>query len=155
MKTNILIAVCMTVLAFSSCKEGENKTSQTEEFKFFSEQFADIKILRYQVPDFDSLSLNQKKLLYFLSKAAIAGRDIIYDQNGKYNLAIRRTLENIVESYKGDRDTSEFTNLWSTQKEYGSPTEFIIITVPTNSCPDLQRNISLSLSKTQTSRSFR
>lgn len=92
----------------SSCKQGEKNDSQNGDFKFFSEQFADLKILRYQVPDFDSLSLNQKKLLYYLSKAAIAGRDIIYDQNGKYNLAIRRTLENIVENYNGDRNTPEF-----------------------------------------------
>lgn len=94
----------------SSCKQGEKSNATTEEFKFFSEQFADIKILRYQVPDFDSLSLNQKKLLYYLSKAAIAGRDIIYAQNGEHNLAIRRTLENIVENYKGIRETKDFQN---------------------------------------------
>lgn len=94
----------------SSCKQGEKSNATTEEFKFFSEQFADIKILRYQVPDFDSLSLNQKKLLYYLSKAAIAGRDIIYAQNGEHNLAIRRTLENIVENYKGNRETKDFQN---------------------------------------------
>lgn len=108
MKTNVLIALFMMGFIISSCKEGEKTSSEAEDFKFFSEQFADIKILRYQVPEFDSLSLNQKKLLYYLSKAAIAGRDIIYDQNGKYNLSIRRTLENIVDSYKGNRDTPEF-----------------------------------------------
>ena len=92
----------------SSCKQGEKSSAPAEDFKFFSEQFADLKILRYQVPDFDSLTLNQKKLLFYLSKAAIAGRDIIYSQNGEYNLAIRRTLENIVENYKGDRNSKDF-----------------------------------------------
>lgn len=94
----------------SSCKQAEKSTTANEDFKFFSEQFADLKILRYQVPDFENLSLNQKKLLYFLSKAAIAGRDIIYAQNGEYNLVIRRTLENIVENYKGSRETKDFEN---------------------------------------------
>jgi dipeptidyl-peptidase-3 len=81
------------------------------ELRGTSEQFADIRILRYQVPEFDSLSLNQKKLLYYLSQAAIAGRDIIYAQNGKYNLLIRQTLENIVESYSGNRANPDFEKL--------------------------------------------
>ncbi|HEX3007086.1 MAG TPA: dihydrofolate reductase, partial [Bacteroidales bacterium] len=108
MKTKVLMLLFMIALTISSCKEGEKKTQETDDFKFFTEQFADIKILRYQVPDFDSLTLNQKKLLYYLSKAAIAGRDIIYSQNGTYNLAIRRTLENIVDTYKGDRESADF-----------------------------------------------
>lgn len=92
-----------------SCSDNAGKkSSETDDFSFLSEQFADLKILRYQVPDFDSLSLNQKTLLYYLSKAAIAGRDIIYAQNGSYNLAIRRTLENIIDTYKGNRDTPDF-----------------------------------------------
>ncbi len=99
----------MIGLSLNSCKQEKQKESQVLDFKFFSEQFADLKILRYQVPEFDSLNLNQKKLIYFLSKAAIAGRDIIYDQNGKYNLAIRRTLENIVDTYKGERSSQEFS----------------------------------------------
>lgn len=89
--------------------QSEQKTAeQTDTFKYLVEQFADLKILRYQVPGFEDLSLNQKKLLYYLCQAGLAGRDIIYDQNGKYNLAIRKTLENIVENYKGDRKTPEF-----------------------------------------------
>lgn len=77
-------------------------------FNFFVEQFADIRILRYLVPEFDNLSLKQKKLIYYLSQAALAGRDILFDQNGKYNLAIRRTLENILMTFKGDRDNQNF-----------------------------------------------
>ncbi len=77
-------------------------------FNFFVEQFSDIRILRYLVPEFNNLSLKQKKLIYYLSQAALAGRDILFDQNGKYNLAIRRTLENILMTFKGDRDNQNF-----------------------------------------------
>lgn len=106
----ILSAFMVSTLSFS-CKNSSQQQvtgEQPDTFKYFVEQFADLKILRYQVPGFDTLSLNQKKLIYYLSQAAIAGRDIIYDQNGKYNLTIRRTLENIVETYKGDRNTDDF-----------------------------------------------
>jgi dipeptidyl-peptidase-3 len=96
------------MISCNSSHKSAESTEQADTFKYFVEKFADLKILRYQVPGFDSLSLNQKKLLYYLSQAALAGRDIIYDQNGKYNLAIRKTLENIVENYKGDRTSEEF-----------------------------------------------
>lgn len=110
MKTKVLIALLMIGSIMSSCKNDGNINQETD-FKFLSEQFADLRILRYQIPEFDSLSLNQKKLLYYLSQAAIAGRDIIYAQNGKYNLVIRRTLENIVDSYSGNRANPEFEKL--------------------------------------------
>ncbi|HRY32224.1 MAG TPA: dihydrofolate reductase [Bacteroidales bacterium] len=90
-----------------SCKPGEKKSEQ-ETFQFLLEQFADLKIMQYQVPGFDSLSLDQKKLLYYLSQAALCGRDIIYDQNYKHNLMIRKTLENIYQTYKGDKETGEW-----------------------------------------------
>src|SRR3990170_1046081 len=79
-----------------------------DNFKYQAEQFADIAILRYQVPGFSELSLKQKKLAYYLYQAALSGRDIFYDQNYKYNLLIRRTLEAIVESYTGDRNSDEW-----------------------------------------------
>src|SRR5947207_1296503 len=73
---------------------GERQSlSDSGEFKFFSEQFADFRILRYQVPGFQQLSLRQKKLCYYLSEAALAGRDIFYDQGYKYNLMVRKALE--------------------------------------------------------------
>ena len=75
------------------------------------DKFADLEILRYQVPGFESLSLKQKQLLYHLSEAALMGRDILFDQNGRYNLAIRRTLEAIYTDYKGDRENPEFKAL--------------------------------------------
>ena len=77
-------------------------------FDYHVDRFADIEVLRYEVPEFDRLSLNQKKMVYYLSQAAQAGRDIIWDQNGKYNLQIRKLLENIYTNYKGDRDSAEF-----------------------------------------------
>jgi len=78
------------------------------DFNFFLEQFSDVKIMRYQVPGFDELSLQQKKLVYYLSEAALCGRDIIFDQNYKHNLKIRRTLETIYKNFTGDRGTKEF-----------------------------------------------
>ena len=77
-------------------------------FDYHVDRFADIEVLRYEVPEFDRLSLNQKKMVYYLSQAAQAGRDIIWDQNGKYNLQIRKLLENIYTNYKGDRNSADF-----------------------------------------------
>ncbi|MCP9611262.1 dipeptidyl peptidase 3 [Coprobacter tertius] len=74
------------------------------------EKFADLEILRYKVTGFEELTLRQKKLLYYLSEAALQGRDILYDQNNRWNLIIRRTLEAIYIYFKGDRDTEEFKN---------------------------------------------
>lgn len=79
-----------------------------EKFKIQTEQFADIRILRYQVPGFDELSLKHKKLLYYLYEAALSGRDMIYDQNYKHNLLIRHLLETIVISFRGDRNTENW-----------------------------------------------
>lgn len=80
-------------------------------FNYNVDRFADIEVLRYQVPGFEELSLKQKKLVYFLTEAALQGRDILFDQNGKYNLVIRTTLENIYTSYKGDRSSKDFKGL--------------------------------------------
>ncbi|WP_372753642.1 dihydrofolate reductase [Labilibaculum sp.] len=80
----------------------------SDNFQYQTEQFADIKILRYQVPGFEELSLRQKELIYYLAEAARCGRDILFDQNSKNNLRIRRTLEAIVKSYDGDREAEEF-----------------------------------------------
>ncbi|MDG1974554.1 MAG: dihydrofolate reductase [Flavobacteriaceae bacterium] len=88
-----------------SCIENiENKT----EFNYFSEQFSDIKILRYQIPGFDELSLSQKKLVYYLTQAGLAGRDIMYDQNYRHNIAIRTALENVYENYDGDKSSENW-----------------------------------------------
>lgn len=83
------------------------KTSE-DNFNYSVEQFADLQILRYKVQGFESLTLNQKKLIYYLSEAALNGRDILFDQNGKYNMKIRRLLEAVYLNYDGDRSDSEF-----------------------------------------------
>ncbi len=87
-----------------------NSEEEITDFQFEVEKFADLRILRYQVPGFDDLSLQQKELIYYLSQAAIEGRDIIFDQNYKYNLAIRRTLEAIYENFNGDKSTGDYQN---------------------------------------------
>ncbi len=98
--------------AVSSCTEG-NKQAETQkaDFEYSVERFADLEILRYQVPGFESLTLQQKQLLYHLSEAALMGRDILFDQNCRYNLAIRRTLETIYQQYKGDKNDVQFKAL--------------------------------------------
>lgn len=99
------------ILSCGSEKKEQAETKEQEkkdEFKYLTEQFADLKILRYQVPEFDSLSVKQKELVYFLSEAALCGRDITWDQNYKHNLCIRRTLEAIVTSYKGDKNSDDW-----------------------------------------------
>ena len=81
---------------------------QTNNFKYVVEQFADLRILRYPVSGFEELPLQQKILIYYLSQAAIEGRDILFDQNYKHNLTIRKTLEAIYENFNGDRSSEEF-----------------------------------------------
>ena len=108
MKKHLMtMAVSFTLLA--SCGEGVNKTTDnTDNFDYSVEQFADLQILRYRVPGFEDLSLRQKELVYYLTEAALQGRDILYDQNGKYNLTIRRMLEAVYTHYEGDRNAADF-----------------------------------------------
>ena len=85
--------------------------SMSENFNYIVEQFADLQLLRYRVAGFENLSLRQKELIYYLSEAALEGRDILFDQNGKYNLQIRKLLEAVYVSYAGDRNNPEFQGL--------------------------------------------
>ncbi len=99
----------MTGIACS--KKTESPTGKSEkDFVFQTEQFADLKIIRYQVPEFERLTAQQKELAYYLYEAALCGRDIIWDQNYKHNLLVRRTLETIVANYNGDRNSADFKN---------------------------------------------
>lgn len=100
----------MTALALlTGCGNQEQKKApETQNFKYTVEQFADLQILRYRVNGFEDLSLKQKELVYYLTEAALWGRDIFYDQNGKYNLAISRALETVYTDWKGDRNSTEF-----------------------------------------------
>jgi len=101
-------------LLLAACTHS-NKTQTIDDmdsnFEYSVDRFADIEILRYQVHGFDDLTLQQKELIYYLSEAALEGRDILYDQHNKYNLTIRRTLEAIYENYSGDKTTEDFKNL--------------------------------------------
>lgn len=86
-------------------------------FAYEADRFADIRMLRYQVPGFDVLGDNQRELLYYLSQAALSGRDIMYDQNYKHNLRIRRTIEEVINHYNGDRNTESFNNFITYAKQ--------------------------------------
>ncbi|MDH6355552.1 dipeptidyl-peptidase-3 [Dysgonomonas sp. PH5-45] len=111
MKKTALIAMTGLSMMFAACSGGsktEQAANEDSDFVYEVDAFADLEILRYQVSDFDSLTLQQKEMIYYLSQAAIEGRDILFDQNGRYNLAIRRTLEAIYENYKGDKESNDY-----------------------------------------------
>ena len=125
MKTRLFISSITLALLGTSCQNNQKDISDITEirsndsiksialdsvpaFQFQAEQFADLRILRYQVPGFEELSLQQKTLIYYLYEATLCGRDILWDQNYKYNLTIRKTIETIYESYNGDRTSEDF-----------------------------------------------
>ena len=116
MKRSIYITLLFAVvLSIPSCQQSppENQTLVSEmddNFEFVMERFADLQILKYKVPGFDELDLQKKKLTYYLYQAALSGRDIIYDQNYKYNIRIRKTIEAIYNSYSGERRGGEWDN---------------------------------------------
>src|SRR5665647_2967521 len=89
MKKLIFMSLLTALVGFSSC----NSTKKTENFNYVVDTFADLQILRYQVPGYEDLSLKQKELLYYLNQAGLEGMDMLYDQNYKHNLCIKRTLE--------------------------------------------------------------
>ena len=103
----------MTAMAMTACtgQKAEKAEATQDNFNYVVDQFADLQILRYRVPGFESLSLKQKQLLYHLSEAALMGRDILFDQNCRYNLPIRRALEAVYTGYKGDRTDPQFVAL--------------------------------------------
>ena len=105
-----MMQMVMTTMLLTACGSSQKETV-ADDFDYTVEQFADLQILRYKVKDFDKLTLKQKELVYYLSQAALEGRDILYDQNGKYNLVIRRMLETVYTDYQGDRNDSNFVNL--------------------------------------------
>lgn len=106
------------VSASSSTATANLAESDSENtFAYEADRFADIRVLRYQIPGFDSLGSEQKELLYYLSQAALSGRDIMYDQNYKHNLRIRRTLEEVIKHYNGDRNTESFNDFITYAKQ--------------------------------------
>ena len=86
-------------------------TKEDQPFDYTVEQFADLQLLRYKVHGFEELPLKQKELVYYLHEAALQGRDILFDQNGKYNLIIRQMLETVYQDYQGDRADTNFVNM--------------------------------------------
>ena len=102
------ITLLVVAIALSACGDAKKTTNNEDLIDYTVEQFADLQLLRYHVPGFEELSLDQKKLIYYLTEAALYGRDILFDQNGKYNLRIRQMLEAIYLSYDGDKTTSDY-----------------------------------------------
>lgn len=109
-----ILPIFLLVLSMHSLTS--QATPEKSDPSYFLEQFADLRILRYTIPDFDKLTLEQKMLAYYLSEAARAGRDIYWDQNYRHNLTIRRLLEQVVQSYKGDKSTDAFTKFMTYAK---------------------------------------
>ena len=126
---NNFIKIAAFSIALSSCHSSDNELANLktapkkdivvapatdtleEKFEYVTEQFSDLRVLRYNVKDFNQIPLETKTLLYYLYEAALSGRDIIYDQNYKYNLAIRKTLEAIVGNYKGETQDEQYQKL--------------------------------------------
>lgn len=99
----------LTALTAAAVSCGNNAGSQQDkDFKYLIDEFADLKIMRYQIPGWDDLTLQQKEYVYHLGEAAKYGRDILWDQHCKANLPIRHAIENILENYQGDRDSRDF-----------------------------------------------
>ncbi|MFN2379210.1 MAG: dihydrofolate reductase [Bacteroidales bacterium] len=105
-KTLTMIVLLGTIAV--SCRTGEKKVAESDDFVYLADKFADLQVLKFKLPAFDELTLQQKEFIYYLSEAALSGRDIMWDQNFKYNLKIRRTIEAVIESYRGDRGSEEF-----------------------------------------------
>jgi len=120
------LAITGLALALTACTSSDNElagleksakqdSAQTavpvDDFKYIAEQFADLRVLRHQLKDFDQLDLKTKTLVYYLSEAALCGRDMVYDQNYKYNLAVRKTLEAILSTESHDSGSDDFKNL--------------------------------------------
>ncbi len=117
MKNTFFIAMAISGSFFFSCKENKEdkdvaqvETVASTEFDYNVEQFGDIKVLRYQIPGWEKLTLKEQKLVYYLTQAGLAGRDIMWDQNYRYNLTIRKAFENIYTNYKGDKSTEDWKN---------------------------------------------
>ncbi len=114
LKTMIMLSAMGTGTIMYSCKS-DNKSGKAEgghdQFEVECDRFADLQVLRYQIPGFEELTPQQKELAYYLYEAANAGRDIIYDQKYKHNLAIRKTLEVVLQTYKGDKNAEDWKKL--------------------------------------------
>ncbi len=106
---NFLIPFSMFTISLIACKNEKNPAVEVmDDFRYFVEQFDDMRVLKYKLPGFETLSLKQKEYIYYLSQAALSGRDILWDQNFRYNLKIRKTLEAIIDDYSGDKESVDY-----------------------------------------------
>jgi dipeptidyl-peptidase-3 len=113
MKLKTIAGIFMTTAVLVGCNKEKTETIEVKAeapFEYVAEEFADIKVLRYQVPGWENLTLKEKELVYYLTQAGTAGRDIHWDQNYKHNLRIRKALENIYQNYKGDKASADWKN---------------------------------------------
>ena len=108
MKSTLITTGIAVALLATACNSSSKDMEDNDTFDYVVDRFADIEVLRYQVPDFDNLTLNQKLLVYYLTEAALKGRDILWDQNCEVNLELRPVLEKIYTGYSGDRDSADF-----------------------------------------------
>lgn len=106
-KSKLLFPLLILLSIMTACKK-EDTTAGKEELKYVVDKFADLRLMQYDVPGFENLTLKQKKFIYYLSQASHSGRDIMYDQNYKHNLYIRKTLENIYLTYTGDKKSQDY-----------------------------------------------
>jgi len=107
---SVFLTISISIIANAQEKKMATKEAKEASFDYVVEQFADIRVLRYQIPGWDNLTLKEKKLVYYLTQAGTAGRDIMWDQHYKYNLKIRKALEHIYTSFKGDKSTADWKN---------------------------------------------
>lgn len=107
----------MILLSLNSCSNKKSQeTAPQDDFKYLVDQFEDMRVLKYQLPEFDKLTLQQKKFIYYLAEAALDGRDIFWAQNFKYNLLIRKTFEAIIGSYSGDKESADYKSFMTYAK---------------------------------------
>lgn len=112
MKLNTITGIFIAA-SLIGCNKEKNEAAEAKDnvsFEYVAEEFADIKVLRYQIPGWENLTLKEKELVYYLTQAGTAGRDIHWDQNYKHNLKIRKALENIYQNYSGDKSSSDWKN---------------------------------------------
>ncbi|MBC9798687.1 dipeptidyl peptidase 3, partial [Sinomicrobium weinanense] len=120
MNIKTFLSLSLAAGMFFSCADEKKQHAEKKEpvaekkFEYVVDQFADLKILRYQIPGWENLTLKEQKLVYYLVEAGLSGRDIMWDQNYRYNLAIRKALENVYTSYTGNKDSKE----WNAFKTY-------------------------------------
>lgn len=119
MKLKSIVGVAIINLMLFSCGNEKDDSKVIEEvkevvaFNYNVDQFADIKILKYQIPGWDKLTLKEQKLVYYLTQAGLSGRDIMWDQNYRYNLKIRKALEQVYTSYSGDKNAKDWASFES------------------------------------------